>query len=159
MSRSPRLYAAACASFLVLAAVPAAASVDLYVAESGALGGDGSLASPYRRITDAVERVRTDRGSGAILPGEAIQIHVAPGTYVGSYDPTALALHPEYEVLPIILNVSGLAVLGSTSLVRDERGLPTGSEPLSDLFGAGVCCHGGLDCPLHAKEMPCRLSM
>ena len=125
--------AAVCSALAILAAVPAAqtqpSNIDLYVTPSGALDGDGSLANPVRRITDAVERARADREGGA---SEAIQIHVAPGTYVGSFVATELMANPEYEVLPIILNVDGLAVLGSTALVRDERGLPTGSAPLSD---------------------------
>ena len=114
------------------AALARPSTVSLYVATSGALDGDGSIANPYRRITDAIERARADRERGIILPEQTIQIRVAPGTYVGSYDPAALESHPEYEVLPIILNVSGLSVLGSTSLVRDARGLPTGSNAESE---------------------------
>ena len=113
-------------------------AIDFYVAASGALNGDGSVANPYRRITDAVARARADRATGVVPPEEEIQIHVAPGTYVGSFDPTQLQNHPEYEVLPIILNVPRLAVLGSTVLVRDDRGLPTGAEPESEtILAAG----------------------
>lgn len=70
----------------------------------------------YRRISDAVVRARADRASGAVGPEQAIEIHVAPGTYVGSFDATELQNHPEYEVLPIILNVPNRGCLGS-----DER--------------------------------------
>jgi hypothetical protein len=107
-------------------------SNDLFVAVSGSLSGDGSVSNPYRRITDAVVRARADRASGAIPPAHAIRVHVAAGVYVGSFDPASLQNHHEYEVLPIILNVPRLAVLGSTVLVRDDRGLPTGSEPESE---------------------------
>ena len=121
---------------LVVRAVNHALSVcpssDLYVASSGALGGDGTVSNPFRRITDAVSRARADRQSGEIPSEVGIQIHVAPGTYVGSFDPTELANHAEYEVLPIILNVAKLALLGSTVLTRDEGGLPTATSPGSE---------------------------
>src|SRR5262245_58251748 len=107
-------------------------ATDLYVAASGSLNGRGSVAHPYRRITDAVVRARAERAAGAIHPNERIHIHVAPGTYVGSFNPTELQAHPEYEVLPIIVNVPRLALLGSTVLTRDERGLPTATSPGSE---------------------------
>jgi hypothetical protein len=103
---------------------------DLYVAASAPVsGGDGSFANPYRRITDAVVRARSARETGAIPPDRMIRIHVAPGTYVGTFVASSLSDHPEYEILPIVLDVPRLAVFGSTHLVRDARGLPTGSEP------------------------------
>lgn len=103
---------------------------DLYVAATAPVtGGDGSFANPYRRITDAVVRARSDRETGAIPPDRLIRIHVAPGTYVGTFFEFDLSGHPEYEILPIVLNVRRLAIFGSTHLVRDARGLPTGSEP------------------------------
>jgi hypothetical protein len=87
--------------------------------------GDGSYANPYRRITDAVVRARSDREAGAIPPEMAIRIHVAPGTYVGSFFPEGLAGHPDFELLPIVINVPRLELYGSTPLVLDPRGLPT----------------------------------
>src|SRR5262249_33814795 len=105
---------------------------DLYVTAFGALNGGGSVSKPYRRITDAVARARAERAFRALPPEEEIRIHVAPGTYVGSYDSAQLQAHTEYEVLPIILNVPRLAVLGSTVLVRDDRGLPTASDSAHD---------------------------
>jgi hypothetical protein len=104
----------------------------LYVSTSGSLDGTGRVADPYRRITDAVARARAERAKGRTSPDAAIQIHVAPGTYVGSFRPAELASHPEYEVLPIILDVPRVALIGSTDLVRDERGLPTASNPGSE---------------------------
>jgi hypothetical protein len=105
---------------------------DLFVAATGNLNGDGSIANPYRRITDAVAQARAQRASDAVGPLQAIAIHVAPGTYVGAFDATQLQAHPQYEVLPIILNVPRLALLGSTVLTRDERGLPTATSPGSE---------------------------
>ena len=107
-------------------------SSDLYVATSGALTGDGCVANPYRRITDAVARARAQRETGAISPEETMRIHVASGTYIGSFSSIRLQDQPEYEVLPILLNVPRLAVLGSTMLVRDDRGLPSATEPGSE---------------------------
>jgi hypothetical protein len=104
---------------------------DLYVTAFGALNGGGSVSKPYRRITDAVARARAERAFGVLPPEEEIRIHVAPGTYVGSYNPAQLKAHAEYEVLPIILNVPRFAVLGSTVLVRDDRGLPTAADSAS----------------------------
>ena len=99
-------------------------SSDLYVATSGALNGDGSFANPYRRITDAVARARAQRATGgAISPEEEIRIHVAPGTYIGSFNSTQLQSHPEYEVLPIILNVP------QTRGARRNRARPGRSRP------------------------------
>jgi hypothetical protein len=107
-----------------------APAVDLYVSASAPVaGGDGSFANPYRRITDALVRARADRASGAIAPEMPIRIHVAPGTYVGTFFDFFLEGHPEYEQLPIVLDLPRLSLFGSTHLVLDERGLPTGAEP------------------------------
>jgi hypothetical protein len=120
-----------------LAALPSPPScglADLYVATSGSdafvisatrTRGRGSVSDPFVRIIDAVSRARAERAFGVLPAGDEIRIHVAPGTYVGSFDAAALQQHAEYEVLPIILNVPKLTLLGATVLVRDERGLPT----------------------------------
>jgi hypothetical protein len=100
-------------------------SGDLCVSKSGSLNGNGSVWNPYRRITDAVVRARAERA--AAPTGDEIRIHVAAGTYVGSFDATQLQNHPEYETLPIILNVPKLVVRGATVLARDAAGLATGS--------------------------------
>lgn len=113
---------------------PSCGLIDLYVSTSdgGAFTtgtsltrGRGSVADPFVRITDAVARARAERTFAALPSEEEIRIHVAPGAYVGSFDAAALQQHAEYEVLPIILDVPKLSLLGSTVLVRDERGLPT----------------------------------
>jgi hypothetical protein len=59
---------------------------------------------------------------------QRIVIHVAPGTYAGSYDAAALRDNPDLEILPIILNASKLTLRGETTLIEDDRGLPTGTE-------------------------------
>src|SRR5262249_48714428 len=64
---------------------PGCGLADLYVTAFGALNGGGSVSKPYRRITDAVARARAERAFRALPPEEEIRIHVAPGTYVGSY--------------------------------------------------------------------------
>ena len=119
-------------SLFYLAPGPSAQGNDenLYVSTQGSLSGDGSYASPYRRITDAVAHARADRA--ALPPATAIRIHVAPGTYVGAYRALALQNNPELEVLPIILNVPKLMVFGSTELVLDALGLPDESNLLAD---------------------------
>ena len=99
---------------------------DIYVAATANPNGDGSAASPYRRITDAVQRVRADRQSGLT---ERITVHVAPGTYTGSYKAARVQREPALEVLPIILNVPNLTLSGATKLAIDDSGLPTGAQP------------------------------
>jgi hypothetical protein len=47
---------------------------DLYVNAAAASNGDGCADKPYWRITDGIERARSDRQGGV---GEAITIHVA----------------------------------------------------------------------------------
>jgi hypothetical protein len=96
----------------------------IFVRAGAPPGGDGNAETPYRRITDAVVEARTIRRTAH----ERIVIHVAPGTYVGSYDAAALRNNPDLEILPIILNVSKLALRGETTLTEDDRGLPTGTE-------------------------------
>jgi hypothetical protein len=100
---------------------------DLYVNVAASPDGDGSAANPYWRITDAVTRARSDRQSAAIPPGETIVIHVAPGTYVGSYSPPGSAT--QVELLPIVLNMPNVVLNGATVLSLDAAGLPTGIAP------------------------------
>jgi hypothetical protein len=101
--------------------------VDYQVSEKGQLDGDGSAAKPFRRITDAVAKARSDRASGAIAAGEEIRIHVAAGHYMGAYAKGGDAhAEPEFEMLPIILNVPHLRLLGATDLTPDGAGLPVG---------------------------------
>src|SRR5206468_7950383 len=63
----------------------------------------------------------------AIPPGETIVIHVAPGTYLGTYD--ALGSNKQMEVLPIALNMPNVVLTGATVLALDGAGLPTGVMP------------------------------
>jgi hypothetical protein len=109
-------------SLVVLAAAFAGPAVaeDLYVNASAPSNGSGSLQHPYWRITDAVTRARNDRRNAVIPLAETITIHVAPGTYIGSFFNTG----PHIEPLPIVLNVPNLVIQGSTALDLDSGGLP-----------------------------------
>jgi hypothetical protein len=99
---------------------------DLYVDANAAWSGDGSADAPYLRITDAMTRARSGRQSGL---EETITIHVAPGTYSGSYSGSRLKSQPRLELLPIILNVPNLTLSGATKLLEDASELPTGAQP------------------------------
>ncbi len=130
---TPRRITLLIASTLLVLALPMllappalAQQADLYVNAAAALGGDGSSGNPFLRITDAVARARGIRNGGS---SAQIVIHVAPGAYVGSYTTPG----PRIEPLPIRLDVSGLELLGSTLMQRDERGWPTAAiEPGSE---------------------------
>src|SRR6266566_8852281 len=99
----------------------------LYVSAAASSAGDGSAASPYWSITDAVSRARDDRRNATIPAGETIVIHVAPGAYMGSYSPPGSA--GQMELLPIVLNMPNVVLSGATFLALDARGLPTGVVP------------------------------
>lgn len=101
-------------------------AADIYVDANAAGGGDGSAALPYVRITDAVSGACQLRQTAALPSAERIVIHVAPGNYVGTFNPNPLANNGNKEVLPIILNVPNLTLAGATVLNHDPRGLPTG---------------------------------
>jgi hypothetical protein len=102
-------------------AAPATAE-DIYVAASAANNGTGSASSPYRRITDAVLRARGDRQSAVIPLSETIVIHVAAGTYAGSFTNS----NKHVEMLPIVINVPNVVLQGATALAVDSSGLPIG---------------------------------
>jgi hypothetical protein len=103
-----------------------AGTEDLYVDANAAPGGDGSARAPYLRITDGVERARSDRQAGL---EEDITIHVASGTYSGSYTSARLNREPGLEILPILINVPNLTLRGATKLLEDASDLPTGAQP------------------------------
>jgi hypothetical protein len=116
-------------SALLLAEPALAEHRHLYVDAAAAQNGDGSRHRPFWRITNAAVRARELRQDDSD-PEERIFIHVRPGTYVGSYDPSHLANNPRLELLPIIINVPDLSLEGGTELDEDEDGLPTGTYPL-----------------------------
>ena len=116
----------ACSSLTIVEGQALAKSI--FVNAAANQNGDGSAENPYRRITDAVERARATRQTSH----KKIIIHVAPGTYIGSYDAASLASNPNLEVLPIILNVPNLSLYGGTILDEDRLGLPEGTEPESE---------------------------
>src|SRR5712664_1621468 len=113
---------------LLLARPAQAEHRHFYVDAAATQNGDGSRHRPFWRITNAVVRARELRQDDSD-PEERIVIHVRPGTYVGSYDPSHLANNPRLELLPIIINVPDLNLEGGTELDQDEGGLPTGTYP------------------------------
>ncbi len=131
-------------AFFAAAPALAGASIDIYVNAAAPPGGDGSAASPHARLTDAVVQARAARAKS----GKRIVIHVAAGTYVGSYKNSG----PKIEPLPIIVNVRNLSIVGATVLTFDAEGLPTGfvaasatvfaAEPALD-FGQRFLVVGG----------------
>ena len=107
----------------------AALTEDVYVETYGVPGAAGTPADPMQRISDAITRARADRAGGQLPTGGGIRIHVGPGTFVGSYSGAALAAHPQWEALPLVLNAPRLELLGATALALDVDGLPTGIAP------------------------------
>jgi hypothetical protein len=107
------------ALLLLGTAARAEAEIDLFVAPGAAPSPCGNGAT-FARITDALACARCLR----LASGDAIVVHVAAGTYRGSYDPAALAANPALEVLPLVINVSDLALEGETVLRLDKGGLP-----------------------------------
>src|SRR5262249_3713085 len=79
----------------------------------------------YSRITDAVQRARSDRQNGVTDP---IIIHIAAGTYSGSYSNTRIKREPRLETLPILINVSDLTLSGATALRVDGSDPATGAQ-------------------------------
>ena len=122
---------AAITSALFVLALPAPSgsigqAAELYVDANASANGNGSSLSPYVRITDAIERARQIRQSAVIPLDERIVIHVAPGNYVGTFNPNPLENNGNKEVLPIIVNMPNLTLAGATTSDHDSRGLPTG---------------------------------
>src|SRR5437879_5470547 len=97
---------------------------DVYVSAAAKTNGNGSAARPYWRITDAIVRARSDRNTNAIPATETITVHVAAGTYSGSF----LTPGPRIEILPIAINAPNLILQGSTVLNRDSAGFPTNAK-------------------------------
>jgi hypothetical protein len=112
------------AGALLLAALagPARAE-DIFVDANAAPPGDGSAARPYPTITAGLAHARAERGAGAISPEETIAVHVASGTYLGSF----VASGPALEALPLLLDIPNLTLAGATVLTLDASGLPTGT--------------------------------
>src|SRR5262245_51234815 len=117
-----------CVGLLVALAGNALARETIYVDASAPPGGVGTAGSPLRRITDALDAARAFRSAS----GEPIVIHVARGTYEGTFDPAQLARYPALEAYPLVINVRGLTLQGETVLAEDALGLPTGVVPGSE---------------------------
>jgi hypothetical protein len=95
-----------------LLATGAAQAESIFVDRSSPAGGDGSASAPYRTITEALELARTIRfgADGSLASKERINVHVAAGTYVGSFSPSS---DPLTEKLPVLLNVPQLNLKGA----------------------------------------------
>jgi len=129
LSRSLPVFILLLLSFLMLLPRSALAEhTTLYVDAAATENGDGSRHRPFWRITDAVVRARVLRQDDS-RQEERIAIHVRPGAYIGSYDPSHLASNPRLELLPIIVNVPDLSLEGGTELDIDTARLPTGAYP------------------------------
>lgn len=74
---------------------------------------DGSQSAPFKTITKALElarKIRFGAPAAGIDPSpKTINVHVAAGTYIGSFVPTG---DPLIEMLPIILNIPKLNLKG-----------------------------------------------
>ena len=53
----------------------------VHVAADAAVGGDGSLAKPYKTLTQARDGIRNLRKAGTLVAGEAVTVDVQPGVY------------------------------------------------------------------------------
>jgi hypothetical protein len=85
------------------------------------LGGSCAAQTPCVRINDALTRARYLRASGG---AGHIHIHVAAGTYVGSYTPASAP--STQEDLPLLLNIPDVTLEGETVLGPvDGDGVPT----------------------------------
>jgi len=93
--------------------------VKLYVVAAACRGGDGSVHAPFARITDAVNTARVIWQADN---NAKIEIRVDPGTYIGRHSNT----NPDFENFPITLDIPNLKLVGSTSMLIDDDGLPTG---------------------------------
>jgi hypothetical protein len=131
------LVAAATAALCVTA--PAFADSLFVDAVRGTLSGTGSHQSPFRTVTQALDRARSLRfGLDGTEPSSAeIVIHVAPGTYrvsfsAADFDPTSSTYDATLERGPILINVPMVTLVGSTVMGASD-GWPSGSaDPASD---------------------------
>ena len=90
-------------------------------ASSAADVPDGSAIAPFKTITQALklaQKIRFGVPAEGIRPSQkTINLHVAAGTYVGSFAPSD---DPCLETLPLLLNVPRLKLCGA--LMFDEAG-------------------------------------
>jgi hypothetical protein len=83
-------------------------------------GGD------FTRITDALTHARRIRLEARELEQarRPICIDVAAGTYVGTFAPDVLAVNPQYEAFPLVIDVPGIELRGATTLALDDHDRP-----------------------------------
>ncbi len=88
----------------------------------------GTRRHPFKRITDALTKVRDIRSQDDDLESakKKIVIDVGPGVYTGSYDEATLNANPDFEVLPLLVNMPNIEIRGSSQIIPED-GLPSGS--------------------------------
>src|SRR5262245_36681262 len=92
---------------IILAAVSRASAAQvLYVDGAASIGGDGGQGAPYRTIQEAVAAANAQPGT------DPLTIQIAEGTY--------------FENPNVTIFRDGVRLVGSTVLVFDVAGLPTG---------------------------------
>jgi hypothetical protein len=108
-------------AFMVLGLAASARARTVYVrADAAPDSADGTRERPFRRITDALHQIEMfaeDEASAEDNRSERFVVDIGPGTYVGAYSGALLAAHPEWEVLPLWVNVSNIEVSGATRIV------------------------------------------
>lgn len=116
----------------------------IHVDPDAAPGGSGLPDAPVGRLTDAIALAAQMRAATGETEEATrrIAIRAAPGVYKGSFSATALAVNPGWEPLPLILDVPGVDLLGSTEVALDDDGLPTGA------YAAGTASRLVADAPL-----------
>jgi hypothetical protein len=111
-------------------------AINLFVNGASAhatLGGACPAQAPCLRITDALAEVRRQRAAGST---SAIHVHVAAGTYAGTYHRDA-STPATMEDLPILVNVSNVTIEGDTLLgPADAMGIPT--CPAAGCYGSNI---------------------
>ncbi len=89
---------------------------------------NGTRNHPYKRLTDALAKARQIRSEDGDLESakKKIVIEVGPGVYTGSYDEATLNANPDFEVLPLLVNMPNVQIRGSSQIIPED-GLPSGS--------------------------------
>jgi hypothetical protein len=125
------------ASVVILVAAPAVHADSIFVNKQSTAGyEDGSQQAPFRTITRALALARSIRFGDVERPPSSrmINVHVAAGEYIGSYDPAVSnPLSPSYdpsmETLPLLVNVPQMQMIGETVLLLDDEGRPLSVFP------------------------------
>lgn len=78
-----RIFLALAALFPMAVLCPSLlAAASLHVSPLAAPGGDGSAGAPFQHLEQARDKIRAERQSGKLPPGEPIMVLLAPGDYL-----------------------------------------------------------------------------